>query len=67
MTPHLVGGGTGGFQLSVTNAPGQSVIIQASTNLVSWIPVYTNTEPFTFTNFDSTNYPFRFYRAVTGP
>ena len=58
---------TGGFQLSVTNLPGQSVIIQASTNLVSWLPVFTNTEPFTFTNFDSTNFPFRFYRAVTGP
>jgi hypothetical protein len=51
----------------VTNLPGQSVIIQASTNLVSWLPVFTNTEPFTFTNFDSTNFPFRFYRAVTGP
>ena len=45
-------------------ATGQSVIIQASTNLLSLVPVYTNTEPFTFTNFDSTNFPLRFYRAV---
>jgi uncharacterized repeat protein (TIGR01451 family) len=51
---------TGAFQLSVTNSPGQSVVIQASTNLISWIPIYTNTVPFTFTNFDSTNYPARF-------
>jgi hypothetical protein len=50
----------------VTNSPGQSVVIQASTNLISWIPIYTNIVPFTFTNFDSTNYPARFYRAV-GP
>jgi uncharacterized repeat protein (TIGR01451 family) len=56
----------GVFQLSITNTSGQSVIIQASTNLVSWIPVFTNVEPFTYTNLDSTNYPMRFYRAVTG-
>jgi uncharacterized repeat protein (TIGR01451 family) len=66
LTPSYAAG-TGAFRLSVTNSPGQSVIIQASTNLVSWLPVFTNTEPFTFTNFDSTNFPFRFYRAVTGP
>jgi uncharacterized repeat protein (TIGR01451 family) len=63
----VLGGSGGGFQLSITNAPGQSVIIQASTNLLSWIPILTNTEPFTFTNFDATNFAHRFYRAVTGP
>jgi uncharacterized repeat protein (TIGR01451 family) len=60
----VVGNGT--FQLSVD---GSSVptIIQASTNLVStnWLNIYTSTPPFIFTNFDSTNYPMRFYRAVT--
>ena len=59
--------GNGGFQLSVTNSPGQTVVIQASTNLISWVPVFTNVEPFTFTNFDSTNYLMRFYRAVVTP
>ena len=63
----IVGGSGGGFQLTITNSPGQSVIIQASTNLLSWISILTNTEPFTFTNFDNTNFPTRFYRAVTGP
>ncbi len=62
----IVGGSGGGFQLTITNSPGQSVIIQASTNLLSWVSILTNTEPFTFTNFDSTNFPQRFYRAVTG-
>jgi len=59
---------SGGFLFSVTNSPGQSVTIQASTNLVTpnWQPVYTGTSPFTFTNFDYTNYQKRFYRAVTG-
>jgi uncharacterized repeat protein (TIGR01451 family) len=55
----------GGFQFAVTNSPGQTVIIQASTNLVNWIPVYTNVEPFTYVNTDATNLPMRFYRAVT--
>jgi len=55
-----------GFQLSVTNNAGSSVVIQASTNLVTWLPVTTNVAPFTFTNFDSTNFQQRFYRAVIG-
>lgn len=59
-------GAGGRFQLSVTNDIGASVVIQASTNLFSWIPIYTNYAPFTFTNFDSTNYSQRFYRAVVG-
>ena len=61
--------GTGAFQLSVTGTSGQSAIIQASTNLTSglWLPVYTNIIPFTFTNFDSTNYQKRFYRTLVGP
>jgi|SRR5665213_1883559 len=67
--PVLTLGGSatsGGFHFSVS---GSSVptIIQASTNLVSWIPIYTNTPFFTFTNFDSTNFPMRFYRAVPSP
>ena len=60
---------SGGFQFSVTNSPGQSVVIQGSTNLLanSWVNLSTNTQPFTFTTFDYTNYVKRFYRAVTGP
>jgi uncharacterized repeat protein (TIGR01451 family) len=68
--PQLTAGyttGTGAFHLSVTGVTGQSAIIQASTNLVSWFPVYTNVIPFNFTNFDSTNYLMRFYRVVVGP
>ena len=66
ITPLLTLGG-GGFQLSVTNDPGATIIIQASTNLVNWVPVFTNVAPFTFTNFDMTTYSKRFYRAVVGP
>jgi subtilase family serine protease len=67
IVPRLVPGNGGGFQVSVANDAGASVIIQASTNLVNWLPVYTNYAPFTYTNFDSTNYQKRFYRAVLGP
>ena len=68
----LVAGGAGGLQMTVANAPGQSEIIQAATNLVApnWLPIYTNPNPsgtFVFTNFDYTNFPTRFYRAVNGP
>ena len=55
----------GKFLLGVSGSP-VSTVIQASTNLSNWVSVYTNTPPFTFTNFDSTNYQMRFYRAVTG-
>jgi hypothetical protein len=66
IVPHLGFGAQGGFQLSITNDSGSSVVIQASTNLTTWLPVFTNVAPFTFTNLDSTNYSQRFYRAIVG-
>jgi uncharacterized delta-60 repeat protein len=54
------------FQLTITG-PLYSTIIQASTNLVNWLPVYTNTPPFTFTDPNASSYPYRFYRAVLEP
>jgi len=53
------------FQLSITGSA-LPTIIQASTNLVNWVPVWTNTPPFTFTDLISSPYPDRFYRAVQG-
>jgi hypothetical protein len=46
---------------------GQTYILQASTDLVNWTPVATNTPistPFFWEDPDSTNYPHRFYRVV---
>lgn len=61
----------GTFQLTVGGQSGQSYIIQASTNLVNWVSIYTNPPPyiapFTFTDANASNYPTRFYRALTGP
>ena len=56
----------GTFRLTITS-PSYSTIIQASTNLVNWVPVYTNMPPFTFTDSNVSSYPYRFYRAVLGP
>ncbi|HUC86218.1 MAG TPA: hypothetical protein VL970_13560, partial [Candidatus Acidoferrales bacterium] len=67
IAPRFYPAGNKAFALSITNDAGSTVIIQASTNLVTWQPVATNIAPFTFTNFDNTNFPYRFYRAVVQP
>jgi hypothetical protein len=66
--PELVAVVTNGaFQVDVSMpSPFHSTIIQASTNLVNWVNIFTNTPPFTFT--DSTVMAgSRFYRALLGP
>jgi len=69
ISPAYLGASSRGFTLTVSNYTG-AVAIQASTNLLltnDWTTVFTGTAPFTFTNFDNTNFPYRFYRAVTAP
>lgn len=53
-----------GIEFDVTGVPTYTYVVQASTNLTSWVPVYTNTSPFTFSYTITTNYPARFFRAV---
>jgi uncharacterized repeat protein (TIGR01451 family) len=62
-----VSAGGGAFHLTISSPTTSSVIVQASTNLVNWVNVYTSTPPFTFTDSTSTNYQNRFYRALLGP
>jgi len=58
----------GTFQLTVSMVPPYyPVIIQASTNLVNWSDIYTNTPPFNFTDQMATTFPSRFYRAALFP
>jgi uncharacterized repeat protein (TIGR01451 family) len=53
---------------NVTNAAGATpAIIEASTNLIGWLPIHTNTTPFSFTDNDATNYLYRFYRTLLAP
>jgi sugar lactone lactonase YvrE len=53
----------GAFQVTVKMpSPYYTTIVQASSDLVNWCDICTNTPPFTFT--DSTALSCRFYRAV---
>jgi hypothetical protein len=59
---------SGNFGFTLTGVAHQTVTVEASTNLVNWQPVWTNTLSGTSTNFTDvqwTNYPARFYRAST--
>lgn len=53
----------GKFLLTISGTA-YPTIIQASTNLVNWVNIATNTPPFTFTDSVSAGYRDRFYRAV---
>ncbi|MGA9779294.1 MAG: hypothetical protein WBS33_13575 [Verrucomicrobiia bacterium] len=58
----------GTFQVTVSMpSPYYSTILQASTNLVNWVGVYTNTPAFTYTDLTVTASGQCFYRAVLGP
>jgi hypothetical protein len=55
----------GQFQLTINGVPGQTIILQASTNLVQWTSLRTNLlSNASVTNSDSAVLPNRYYRAV---
>jgi len=57
-----------GFQFTLNTMPNTTWRIDASTNLLSWLPLLTNTADSSgtipFIDSRATNYPRRFYRAV---
>lgn len=59
----------GQFQLSFTGSgsPSQTNVVEASTNLVNWVPIYTNLGPLIFTDAAANSYPYRFYRVESSP
>jgi sugar lactone lactonase YvrE len=70
---------TVGVQMVVTNQPMYlnvsapspyytiyPTVVQASTNLLNWTNVYTNTPPFSFVDPSNSQYSLRFYRAKMG-
>jgi hypothetical protein len=70
LTPHKISGNAvpgGKFQINPPADPDLTNIIEASTNLVNWIPIYTNVGPAPFIDLQATNYPYRFYRTHTLP
>jgi hypothetical protein len=66
-------GPDGALKLVNVIMPAQTNIIQASTDLVHWVPIYTNIGsysnigPTTVTDPNAQDYNTRFYRAVPGP
>ena len=58
------------FGFAISGFPGQKVIIQASTNLIQWSPLATNTltgTTFNFTDESGAGLAQRYYRAVLAP
>ena len=54
----------GQYAFYVSGTPGSQYVVQASTNLVDWVSVETNTAPFTFVDVNAAQYTHQFYRAV---
>jgi hypothetical protein len=46
---------------------GYKYVVEASTDLVHWVPVQTNTAPFTFVDAQAGQFSRRFYRSVSVP
>jgi hypothetical protein len=58
---------SGQYALTVAGVPGYKYVVQASTNLVNWVPIQTNTAPFTFVDTNAGKFRQRFYRSVYAP
>lgn len=58
----------GHFNFEVNGITNSKYIVEASTDLVHWTPVHTNTAPFTYVDETSDTTPCRFFRTVhVGP
>jgi len=53
----------GQFRFDLTAPPGQAVIVEASPDLMSWLPIWTNTSTLNFSDPQSGGYSTRFYRT----
>lgn len=56
----------GRFQFGFPTQPGRNYVVQASTNLSSWTPIWTNPGTWTGLTFEDTDagqFPHRFYRV----
>jgi uncharacterized protein (TIGR03790 family) len=60
---------SGVFRMQVEIPTDLPYVIEASTNLADWLPIFTNTRPglVSFEDVEATDYPARFYRVVGPP
>jgi len=61
----------GPVQFTLSGAAGRTYVVQASTDMINWVPILTNSTPASgllqFIDSKATNYPARFYRTVLEP
>ncbi len=55
------------FSFNVAGVSGRKYFIQASTNLLTWVSLTTNTAPFQYIATNSSAYSRRFFRACLAP
>ena len=55
------------IQFMVTGVPGFYYVVEASTNLIDWVPLFTNTSPFIFTDTNTSSFQQQFYRSIYTP
>ncbi len=64
-------GGSNSFQLRVSGGLNRTCVVEATSNLMNWSPIFTNTTStdgtFDYTDNQSTNWPQRFFRATAPP
>lgn len=53
----------GRFSFTVSGVNGSQYVVQASTDLINWVAVQTNTAPFTFTDTNTAAFSHRYYRT----
>jgi hypothetical protein len=58
---------SGRFAMTVAGVHGDKYVVEASTDLVHWVPVQTNTAPFTFVDAQAGQISRQFYRSVYLP
>jgi hypothetical protein len=57
----------GQYAFVVSGASGYKYTVQASTDLVNWVSIHTNTAPFTFVDTNAGQFNQRFYRSIFNP
>ena len=57
----------GQYSLTVLGTTNAQYVVQASTDLVNWVSVQTNTPPFTYVDTEAGQFNQRYYRAVSVP